>query len=157
MKKLAFLAAAAILGLSAPAMAATPGWYAGAGYTAYDADNADLGAVTGRLGYQFTPYWGVEGEGSFGVEDDGDTELDNAWGLYGTGSLPVSERVDLFGRVGYQTMEIDGPGAGDDDGLGYGAGVNVRLTPTFGVRGEYTRLDGDEDTDAWALSGVVHF
>ena len=40
------------------------------GYTQFDSDVADLGAVTGRLGYDFTPNFGVEGEASIGVRDD---------------------------------------------------------------------------------------
>src|SRR5262245_29396149 len=112
MKKLAMLAAAtcfgAALGVAAPAMALPTGWYAGAGYTSYDSDDDSIGAVTGRLGYQFTPNWGVEGEASTGVDDDNGVELDSAFGIYGTAALPITERLDIFGRAGYQTTEIEG-------------------------------------------------
>jgi opacity protein-like surface antigen len=163
MKKLAILAvmsAVSAFAFTAPAIAQPLGWYAGAGYTSYDTEAGDVGAATGRLGYQFTPHLGVEGEASFGVDDDDGAELDNAYGIYGVGTLPVTERVDLFGRVGYQTVEVDGTALaddGDNDGLGYGAGVNVRLTERFGLRGEYTRLDSDDDVDTWGIGGVVNF
>jgi hypothetical protein len=165
MKHLAIIllaAAAAAIASPAAAQGADPGtWYAGAGYTRYEFDGADVGGVTGRLGYRFTRYLGAEGEVTVGVEDDDNAELDNAFGIYGVGTVPLTDSFDVFGRVGYQRVQVDGSGAFadvDDDGPGYGAGVNWRFSPNMGVRAEYTRLDADDaDADTWSVSGVINF
>jgi outer membrane immunogenic protein len=163
MKKFAIALAIAAAALASPAAAQSwdsGQWYAGAGYTNYDLDGADVGGVTGRLGYRFHPNFAVEGEGTVGVQDDDNAELDGAYGIYGVGILPVSENFDVFGRVGYQQLKVDGTGPiadVDDSGAAYGAGVNWRFTPGFGVRGEYTRLDGDAEADTWSVGGVVNF
>lgn len=154
------LAAAAVAALLALAPAAHAEWYASAGYTHYDYDGGDLGAVTGRLGYRINPNFAVEGEASTGVLDDDDIELNYNAGLYGVGILPLGPNFDVFGRVGYQTTDVDTPfGDADDDGLGYGVGANWRPTGSrWGVRADYTRLEGDEaDADSISLSGTLNF
>lgn len=167
MTKFALMAAAAVAAttamMAAPASAqdVTNGnVYANLGYTQLNTDRGDLGAVTGRLGYQFTPYLSAEGEYSTGVNDSREGKLSNAWGLYGRVGVPVTPSFEVFGRAGYQETNIDGRnGFSDRDGqgLGYGAGVQWRPAATgFGVRGEYTRLT-DVDADAWSLSGSMTF
>jgi len=157
MTKFAILAAASAAALLAMPAAAHAQAYAGLGYTALDTDAGDIGAVTGRLGYRINPNFAVEGEASFGVDDDG-VELDNNIGAYAVAILPVSNSFDLHGRVGYQRSEFDSVfGGGDDDGLGYGVGATFRATPNFGIRADYTRWDGDFESDAISLGGVVNF
>lgn len=165
MKKIALAAATvAIAAFASPAAAqGAPGsWYAGAGYTHYDFENAEVGGVTGRLGYRMNQNFAVEGEGTIGTRDDDNAELNGAYGVYGVGILPVSPSVDLFGRVGYQQVEVDGVGPVadiDEDGVGYGAGASFRVSDRFGIRGEYTRLDTGEESDAdtFSIGGVVNF
>ena len=163
MKFLAFAAAAAALAaMATPALAqdvSSGPWYAGLGYTHYDTDRGDLGGVTGRLGYHFNQYLGAEAEYTGGVSDDTFGKLNNAWGAYAVGTLPVSSSLDVFGRVGYQELNIDGRnGAPDQDtsGAGYGAGVNWHVAGNLGIRGEYTRLSG-ADADTWSLGGALSF
>ncbi|MGE0046371.1 MAG: porin family protein, partial [Hyphomonadaceae bacterium] len=156
MRKLAMLAAAAaVLGFPAAA-SAQEGVYLGAGYTHFSGDDADVGGITGRLGYRFHPNIAVEGEGTFGVVDDDPVELDSSWGVYGVGILPVSPEFDLFARVGYHNTEVSGgPITVEEDGVAYGAGAQWNLSDRFGIRGEYTRLEGDDDgVDTFGLSGV---
>jgi hypothetical protein len=163
MNKLAMIAIAtsafALSALPAAAQQSPGSWYANLGYTQLDTNRGDLGAVTGRLGYSLTPNVAAEAEYSTGVENDTFGELDNAWGVYGVGSVPLPANFSVFGRVGYQEINIQGRnGATDSDGsgLGYGAGVQWNATSRVGVRSEYTRLD-DADADAWSLSGVLNF
>jgi len=164
MKKFALVTAAvAFAALASPAFAqdySTGGpWYAGLGYTHYDTSRGDLGGITGRLGYNFTPHIGAEAEYTGGVSDDDFGKLDNAWGAYGVGTLPVSSNFELIGRLGYQETNINGKnGATDVDSHGLGAGVGaVWHVAGFGIRGEYTRLQGDEDIDSWSLGGSMKF
>ncbi|HVY85265.1 MAG TPA: porin family protein [Caulobacterales bacterium] len=175
MKMLAISAAA-----MAAALAATPasarvvndqGFYAGLGATYYDADQAQVTGATGRLGYRFNPNFGVEGEASFGIEGDTadflgtpvDVDLDNQYGAYAVGFLPVSDRFELLGRVGYAKIDAQGSYGGftagaDDDGVAAGVGAQWALTDNFALRGDYTRLSSDNDgVNAWGLSGVWSF
>lgn len=168
MKKLALAAAcAAAAFIAAPSAMAqgtgSTGWHAGAGYTHYDLDSVELGGVTGRLGYRFHPNFALEGEATIGVVEDDiagvDVELDHAYGVYGVGYLPVSDNVELFGRVGYAEVEASaGPFDASEDGIGYGVGAQMRLTDNVGIRGEYTRLEGDDDgADTFGVSAVFGF
>ena len=158
MNKLLLCAAAALGATFALPAAAHAQVYVGAGYTHYDTDSGDIGGVTGRVGYRFNPNFAVEGEGTFGVEDDDTVELEHAVGAYAVGILPLGQRFDLHGRVGYQQTEFDTPlGGADADGLAYGVGATFNVTERFGVRADYTRLEGDLDTDTIGLGGVVKF
>jgi opacity protein-like surface antigen len=161
MKKIAMMAAVALAAMvAAPAAAHAQNWYAGAGYTNFDADGADIGAATGRLGYRFNRNIAVEGEASAGLDDENGVELNHNAGLYAVGILPVTQSFDVHGRVGYQQSELDTPlGDVSDEGIGYGVGATWRFAPSFGVRADYTRLEGDDDAEADAISlgAVVNF
>ncbi len=147
--------AAASAALSAQAQEANI--YINGGYTQFDGNNVDLGAITGRVGVGFGPYFGVEGEASFGVDDDGGIELDNELGLFGFGKVPVSERFELFARLGYSQIETS-PG-GDNDGWAYGVGGQFFFTSVDGVRADFTRhdLDNGGEVDAYSVSYVRKF
>jgi outer membrane immunogenic protein len=159
MKKFAMMAAVAATALMAIPAVAHAEWYAGAAYTQYDLDGAEVGGVTGRLGYRLSPNFAIEGEGTAGVDDDAGTELNHAVGAYAVGILPFGDSgFAAHGRVGYQTMEIDTPlGDVDDDGAAYGAGVSWHATPGIGIRADYTRMEGDLDTDAISLGAAFNF
>ena len=155
------LALAAASMLVAPAVmtahAQTSNVYVSGGYTHFDGDGgAELGGVTGRVGVNFGPNFAVEGEGTFGVKDDGGTELDSELGIFAVGKLPINPSFDLLARVGASRIETS-PG-GDLDGLAYGAGAQWNLTSVDGIRGDWTRHDYDEgDVDAYSLSYVRTF
>jgi hypothetical protein len=158
--KLALVAAAATLAvptvMSASAQEANV--YINAGYTQFNGNNggADLGAITGRVGVGFGKYFAVEGEASFGVDDDGGVELDNEIGLFGVAKLPINNTVNLYARAGVSRIETS-PG-GDDDGLAYGVGAEFNLTDKDGIRADVTRHDYDAgEADAWSLSYVRRF
>ncbi len=139
------------------AQAQSTGVYVSGGYTQFDGDGgATLGGITGRVGVNLSPNFAIEGEGSFGVKDDGGTELDSEFGAFVVGKLPVSPQFDIFGRVGVARIETS-PG-GDEDGLAYGVGAQWNLTPVDGIRGDWTRHDYDAgNVDAYSLSYVRSF
>ena len=169
------LATAALTLIAAPAMAQDHGPVTGSiGYTHLDGDDASLGAVTGRLGYRFTPYIGIEGEASVGVQDeditvggvDGTLEHEYDAAAYVVGTVPVSPNVELFGRVGYGTTSLKGEVAGvdvseDGESINYGAGANWFFDGQNGVRADWTRRDFREDDggeiDTYGLSYVRRF
>jgi hypothetical protein len=162
MKKFTLMAAVAAAALFVAPVSAHADWYAGAGYTQYEPDDGDsTGGVTGRLGYRLSPNFAVEGEGTFGIDDGDDAELNSAIGIYGVGILPIgSSGFDVHGRVGYNQIEMDRTFAPDidDGGLSYGAGVGWNATQSLGIRADFTRTETDDgDADAISLGGTINF
>jgi hypothetical protein len=169
------LATAVLTLIAAPAMAQDHGPVTGSiGYTQLDGDDGDLGAITGRVGYDFTRNLGIEGEASFGVKDQDvtfggvDTTLEHQYdaAVYGVAKLPVTGNLELFGRVGYGTTEVKASTAGfaateDGDSLNYGVGANYFIDGRNGIRADWTRRDFQEDNggevDTYGLSFVRRF
>ena len=157
--KALMIAGAAIVALSAPALAhadqpaaGTTTFNGSIGYAAADADGINLGAVQGRLGVRFGQYLGIEGELAGGV--DGDTvdvlgtstevKLRHQEAIYGVGYLPVNQNFDLLARVGYGHSEISASGPGvplataNGNSWNYGVGGQYFFTKHDGVRADYT-------------------
>ncbi|WP_333586710.1 porin family protein [Phenylobacterium sp.] len=174
------LATAAVAALAAVPAAASaqsmnqPEIYGALGYAHADADDVALGAIQGRLGAKFNPYFGVEGELAFGVKDDSiavapgvsaDVELNHSAALYAVGFLPVSPNADLFARVGYGTTEAEVSAAGvsakaDGESWNFGVGGRYFLDGQNGFRADYTRQEFQNDggkADVWSLAYVRKF
>lgn len=151
----------------------SPTYYGTLGYTQLDTDNADLGAVTGRVGAKLHPNFGVEAETSFGVGHD-DVNVAGVSGKvehrydvagYAVASLPVTSNIDLFARAGYGVTEVKASAAGiaASDHLtswNYGAGATYNLDAQNGIRADYTYRDFQHDqggADTYALSFVRKF
>jgi outer membrane immunogenic protein len=169
-------ASAAALGGAAPAFAQDP-WavtgYGTLGYTDYNADSANVGAVTGRLGARFGQYFGVEGELSGGVVGDHinyagartDVHLNDEYAGYGVAFLPLSPNADLFGRVGYgdsqvRLSNVNGSATGDEDSWNVGAGGQYFFDGKDGVRLDYTRFNAthsDFSSNVWSVAYVRKF
>jgi hypothetical protein len=174
------LATAAVATLAAvPAVASAqsmnqPEIYGSVGYAHADVDGVDLGAIQGRLGAKFNPYFGVEGELAAGVKDDSiavapgvnaDVELNHSAGIYGVGFLPIAPNADLFARVGYATTEAEVSAAGvsakaDGESWNYGVGGRYFLDGQNGFRADYTRQEFQDDgghADVWSVGYVRKF
>jgi hypothetical protein len=155
------LALAAATMLVAPALmtanAQAANVYVNGGYTYLDTETiGEIGALTGRVGVGFGQHFAVEGEASFGIDDDG-VELDNQLGLFAVGKIPVSSAFTVFARAGVSRIETS-PG-GDDDGFAFGVGGEFNLTEKDGIRGDWTRHDYDNagEADAFNISYVRRF
>jgi outer membrane immunogenic protein len=173
MKRLILLATMALAAALAVAPAASAQLYIGGGYTVFQADvdddDVNLGAVMGRVGYEFLPVLAVEGEAAIGVQDDDfdvlgtnvDIGIDNEVGGFVVGKLPLLG-MDLFGRVGYANFSIDADAAGasaapDGSGMAYGGGVNFNIL-FLRARAEYTRYEVDDtDFDSLSVSALLKF
>jgi|TARA_R110002020_G_scaffold83397_2_gene207525 outer membrane immunogenic protein len=155
---------------AAPAFAQDSGFYGTVGYGNYSADDADLGAIQLRGGYNFNEFLGAEIEGAIGVADESTTiagvdvnvELENSYGAYAVGRIPFSEKADVFGRIGYVSTEIKASAAGfsasaDDDAAALGIGGDYYFTPNQGVRLGYTYMDYDDSIDVIDVAYVLKF
>lgn len=170
-----YTAAAAATLIAAPAMAqvAQP-VYGSVSYSQLDAEDADLGAITGRVGYKFSPNFAVEGEASVGVSDEtydlgggveGRLEHKYDAAAYAVGILPVSPNLELFARGGYGTTELEASAAGvstsdSAESWNYGVGANYYFDANNGIRADWTRRDFRDDAgeaDVWSLGYVRKF
>lgn len=170
------VAALSVFALPAAAQVVQPGgptYYGTLGYSQLDHSDGNLGAVTGRLGAKFNPYFGVEGEGSIGVKDDdftiagakGKIEHDYDLAAYAVGTLPVTPNFELFARGGYGTTQMKAELAGverkaDGESWNYGVGANYYLDGVNGVRADWTRRDFRDDrgeADAYSVSYIRRF
>ncbi len=157
MKTLMIAASAAVLSLAAMPAVAQAQAYGTVGYAGVDAEGANLGAVQGRLGYKFTPMFGVEGEAAFGISDDTvsgvDVEMKHEVGVFGVVTAPISPSFDLFARAGYTGASFDTTlGDVDSDGFAYGVGGQYNVTEKDGIRLDWTRHDHDDaEADVWSV------
>jgi hypothetical protein len=160
------LAAAAGLALLAGASAASAESYASVGYSHIKADDSGvdvtLGGVTGRLGVNLNPWFGVEGEVSVGVKDDTiagtDVKLKHEIGVFAVARAPLGEGFTVLGRVGYADSKFEvGSSSDSGGGVAYGVGAQYDFGVN-GVRADYTKYDFDgTDGDSFAISYVRKF
>ena len=158
--------------------------------------DADVHALTARAGWQFSRFFAAEGDITFGIDDGefdfegseddldfddnnddlfddviagpGDLGLDYLIGGYGRVILPVADKFDLFGRVGYAFAEIDSTVqtlggnelvfGGSDDGLAFGAGAAYDFNENVSLRADYTHYDfSDANAESFGLNLEVKF
>lgn len=181
MKTMIRIAGAALMCLAlspSHAQLASPNkWYAELGYAQlnYKGSNDRIPAtlktspqlLTGTVGYQFHPNLSVEGQLGLGAGKDGikytvagtpvavnaSVEARSVLGVFVRPSLALSDRVELFARVGWAqtTMELSAPGekASEKGGsMAYGLGANFKLTPNQYLQlnwTQYFRKTGEND------------
>lgn len=143
------------------------------GFTVTSCDDKDTGWKA-FLGYRVNRNLAVEGSYMNGGElggtvnsffGTGTVKTDvTAWGIAALGILPVSERFELFGKLGFVRGESDSdvtingtPIASDDDSgteLTYGIGVVYNITRSLGIRAEWENVD---DADISLLSIGIQY
>ena len=175
MKAFVTAAALAAAGLGLPALAqaqqstSLAGVYGNLGYASSHAGGVSLGAVQGRLGYRLNNYLGMEGEIAAGVGSDNKAiapgveakyKLRHAEAIYGVGYVPLGDKLDLIGRVGYggSTVRTRAPGFRDtdsDNSWNFGAGAQYHFDGVNGIRADYTRQEfiGDSGhANVWSVA-----
>jgi len=172
---LAFGAVAAL-----PAHAADLGPYIGAGAGVYtlsldddEIDDFDDNAAFGRVfgGIRLTDHLAIEGDYQRLAETKdnllgADVELDgSAWGVSLRPVLPVTEFIDLYGRVGWSWYDVEAKATalgttfsvdGSDDDFTWGGGVDINLGQSLSLRGDFSRIE-IEDTDLNLISAGIFF
>jgi hypothetical protein len=132
----------------APAASDGPAYYGSVGVQANKSkqSHSKLNDINARIGTRINPYFGVEGELGLGLNSDnnalGKFRLKDREGVYAVGFLPVSDRVELLGRVGVANQNLDKPaglthietGASTDVGVG----AQVKLNSDYALRGDLT-------------------
>ena len=139
--------------------------YVNAGVTQHHTKNTDTASITGKVGTQINPYFGVEAEGGFGVNEDtyqgvkyknkGDL------GAYAVGTAPVNDKFSVLGRIGYHHTWEEAKAAGlkvknDDGSFAAGVGAQYMLDTNNGIRADYTRYT-EQKVDNFGVSYVHKF
>lgn len=162
MKILIAAASAAALTALVPAIAtaqttdstALTGVYGTIGYAGASMGGADVGAIQGRLGYRFNNWLGVEGELAGGVKSDhvdvggvdARVKVRHEEAIYGVGFLPITDKVDVLGRVGYGNTRVHASAlgygdSGNEQSWNFGAGAQYHIDGVNGIRADYTRQE----------------
>lgn len=143
------------------------------GFTVTSCDDKDTGWKA-FLGYRVNRNLAVEGSYMNGGElggtvnsffGTGTVKTDvTAWGIAALGILSLSERFELFGKLGFVRGESDSdvtingtPIPSDDDSgteLTYGIGVVYNITRSLGIRAEWENVD---DADISLLSIGIQY
>lgn len=140
-------------------------FYGTIGGVMHDTDLNSFG-LEGRVGYDFGRILGAELEGSIGVIDEKETINDAALGdvqlssgfdynvaAFAVARLPLSQRVSVHARGGYDFRSLSVKGTADDgtsgkttidlDGFAYGIGAEYALSPRSGLRLDLTSYDNE--------------
>lgn len=161
-------------------MAADLGPYVGAGAGIYtlsldddEFDDFDDNAAFGRLfgGMRVTDNLAIEADYQklAKTRDDlfgADVELDaTAWGLSVRPILPITDFIDLYGRIGWAWYDVEAKASllgtrfridDSDDDFTWGAGVDINLGQSLSLRGDFSRIE-IEDTDLNLISAGIFF
>ncbi|QNM97997.1 porin family protein [Chitinimonas koreensis] len=150
---------ALIAGLGAvPAMADTSGTYVfGQATHARETDGAkNVGNGLGAgVGYRFNDNFAVEG-GYTGLRDRHNGMADQSANVRGVAILPVTPKVDVFGKLGYARTG-DTLGSGGKDGLTAGVGASYALDQNWSIRADYDRLKDRGDQKLNTYSAGVQY
>ncbi|WP_179957434.1 outer membrane beta-barrel protein [Exilibacterium tricleocarpae] len=157
------------------------GWYLGlgAGRAYLEDDNrlvgvdfdADDTAMKVYFGYKINQYIAIEGSyADWGEPDDriggNKYEADlSGFGGFVMGILPVTDRFDLFAKIGVYLWDAELENKrtnlelADEDGynLGFGFGAGYDLTNNVGIRVEFEAVDADTLDDAYAGTVGIHW
>lgn len=146
----------------------------GAGYQLTDVGGNTYHNALVRAGYEFTPFFALEGEGTLplgdetvtidGVEDS--SAIDYSLSTFARVQYPVTETVNLFARGGYTYANVRGSFLGgrsinsDVDGWAWGGGAEWAFNGPNAVRFDYTHHDyaaGNGVSDSYGVSYVRRF
>jgi outer membrane immunogenic protein len=146
-------------------------FYGNVGYNSVSFEIPDLdtdvtlGTLSGRIGYDLTPNFAVEGEGGFGVVGEKifgvDVKPTGNLGVFAVAKAPIAKNFELLGRIGYINTWIEVSAAGqsekvDGSNFAYGVGAQYLFDGVNGIRGDVTRLNEDE-VNAYTISYVRKF
>ncbi|MEO0608579.1 MAG: porin family protein, partial [Pseudomonadota bacterium] len=112
------------------------------------------GTIGVRGGITLNENFSLEGELQTGLNEEEifvfpgetNTSLRTNAAVFGRVSLPVNERLNLYGRIGYASTEFSVDGESVDfietfDGVAYGVGATFDLTDKIYLRGDATLYD----------------
>jgi Outer membrane protein beta-barrel domain len=103
--------------------------------------------------------------GDFDDLDFGNVDIDvTGWTIGGGYAYPVSDTMDLVGRLAYVSTELeasafDNSGSVDDDGYSLGAGLRAMPIKQLEIEGDITYVDLSDtgDSTTFGIAGRYYF
>ncbi|MBY5993324.1 porin family protein [Ferrimonas balearica] len=146
-------------------------WYLGAQFNYGQVDtqfgDANPIALHALGGYQFNPYLAVEGRIGLGVSDDETNEditieIDSYYGLYLTGTLPLSDWVKVYVLLGATDVNLEQDLDSRSDTFGstdvtYGVGLSLLATERLAITIEAVQWLDKGDIDVAGLGLGVRY
>lgn len=98
-----------------------------------------------KVGVEFSPALGFEGLVGLGISDDEfgnsglDVGLNNLFGFYLVGKLPLGHAGSLYGKAGFATLQFEDTDGDtlDGNGASFGFGASLHLGRNLAIVGEY--------------------
>lgn len=135
----------------------------------------DTFGLDAKVGYDFNKYFGVEAQGTIGLNSNSTRlssnitsatlteDVDFTVGAFAVGRLPLSEKFEVFVRGGLHHTEGSGKinnilnTSFDRGGTGYalGAGLQHNFNSKNGIRAEYTYREENNDSDLSELETIT--
>jgi|GEM_PF-1038020 len=126
-----------------------------------NSDNAV--SFTGKIGYDFSQYVGIEGRATVEVAKENILENLSSFGIFVKPQYPATEELNIYGLVGFGQTSIDviantavnaagtklnaGDAFYDNSGVQFGAGVSYMVMDGFSVFVDYTQLVLADETE----------
>lgn len=131
--------ALAALTCGSQAMAAN---YVGGNIAAIEAGDADLVALYGRLGTEFSENFSGEVRLGTGIDDDtingNKVKLKHLVGAYVRGGIPVGDVFFPYATVGFTDVKLSSGGYSDSgNDVSFGFGTDIRINPNVDLNLEY--------------------
>lgn len=165
--------AAIAMGFALATSAHAEGLYAGASYAQAKVDMSGFGDVKpsvlfAKIGTEINKNFAIEGRIGTGVSDDTvsvmgapvKVEVDQYYGIYAKGILPVGDSVSIYGLIGETHAKITasalGTSVSDSQNSGsYGVGLDFAVAKDVSLNLEWARLF--KDTDALSVGVTFKF
>lgn len=177
-KRVLAIGLVAFCGLCLPAWAGSG--YVGGSYIDTDAEfHSELGNYSSDSngwkvfgGYTVMKFFAVEASfydlGGFSEagEFDSMTSEVQVFDIAAKGVIPVGRRFELFGKLGYSSVDVDLHVTDGEDSVSvsvtdwellYGVGANMMVGRKFGIRLEWESWDVDTSLDSWSLGAFYRF
>lgn len=126
------------------------------GYVNSDIDAGPFNADGDGLGIRGSFAFGDKFH-AFGAHATRDLELDIDTDQleFGVGRhWSLRDNIDFIGEVSWVDADLDGPfGGSSENGLGLGAGLRSRLSPSLELEGGLNYVDLDDSNTSWSFSG----
>jgi opacity protein-like surface antigen len=157
MKRIAIAACLVVL-TAAPAYATEKGttWLE-AGWAFGNLDNPSTSPSNLRLGAGFYFMDNIAAEVQFltAAQADSGVKIDSGYGIFARGEFPMSDNINLFGRVGYTNVDV--PIGGSKSGFGYGAGLSFGAGDKLTIDADYTIYQNDSTSTFGAATLGVRY
>lgn len=179
MKTRTLISALALVSIAPLSMAADfdldPHWYAGVAYEPFtistsDAGDFDVATVSAKGGIALNKFLAAEARYGTSVSEDSrnvlgtevNTELEDYYGVYAKGTIPVHPMFSLYAVAGYSHVNVKsssalGSASDSDDGFSYGAGAAFHVNKNVAINAEWLSLIDKDDYDIKGYGVGVSF